>query len=129
MDTASQSQALDLPAIQALAKTDMAAVDALIRRRLASDVALINQVAEYIIGAGGKRLRPMLLLLAAGSLGQRVDKGLGPDAHQLAAVIEFIHTATLLHDDVVDESDLRRGRRTANAVWGNAASVLVGDFL
>jgi octaprenyl-diphosphate synthase len=123
MDTASQSQALDLPAIQALAKADMAAVDGLIRRRLASDVVLINQVAEYIIGAGGKRLRPMLLL-AAGSLGHG-----GPDAHQLAAVIEFIHTATLLHDDVVDESDLRRGRRTANAVWGNAASVLVGDFL
>jgi octaprenyl-diphosphate synthase len=124
MDTASQSQALDLPAIQALAKADMAAVDGLIRRRLASDVVLINQVAEYIIGAGGKRLRPMLLLLAAGSLGHG-----GRDAHQLAAVIEFIHTATLLHDDVVDESDLRRGRRTANAVWGNAASVLVGDFL
>jgi octaprenyl-diphosphate synthase len=124
MDTASQSQALDLPAIQALAKADMAAVDGLIRRRLASDVVLINQVAEYIIGAGGKRLRPMLLLLAAGSLGHG-----GADAHQLAAVIEFIHTATLLHDDVVDESDLRRGRRTANAVWGNAASVLVGDFL
>ncbi len=124
MDTASQSQALDLPTIQALARADMAAVDALIRHRLASDVVLINQVAEYIIGAGGKRLRPMLLLLAAGSLGHG-----GPDAHQLAAVIEFIHTATLLHDDVVDESDLRRGRRTANAVWGNAASVLVGDFL
>ena len=129
MDTASQSQTLDLPAIQALAKADMAAVDALIRRRLASDVALINQVAEYIIGAGGKRLRPMLLLLAAGSLGRHAGKDIGPDAHQLAAVIEFIHTATLLHDDVVDESDLRRGRRTANAVWGNAASVLVGDFL
>ena len=114
----------DLPAIQALARDDMAAVDALIRRRLASDVVLINQVSEYIIGAGGKRLRPMLLLLAAQSLGFR-----GPHAHQLAAVVEFIHTATLLHDDVVDESDLRRGRRTANAVWGNAASVLVGDFL
>ena len=114
----------DLPAIQALARDDMAAVDALIRHRLASDVVLINQVAEYIVGAGGKRLRPMLLLLAAGALGHR-----GPDAHQLAAVVEFIHTATLLHDDVVDESDLRRGRRTANAVWGNAASVLVGDFL
>jgi octaprenyl-diphosphate synthase len=102
----------------------MASVDALIRSRLASDVVLINQVAEYIIGAGGKRLRPMLLLLAAGALGHR-----GADAHQLAAVVEFIHTSTLLHDDVVDESDLRRGRRTANAVWGNAASVLVGDFL
>ena len=110
--------------IQSLARADMDAVDGLIRRRLASDVVLINQVAEYIIGAGGKRLRPMLLLLAAGALGHR-----GPDAHQLAAVVEFIHTSTLLHDDVVDESDLRRGRRTANAVWGNAASVLVGDFL
>jgi len=114
----------DLASIQALSRTDMAAVDALIRRRLASDVVLINQVAEYIVGAGGKRLRPMLLLLAAGALNHR-----GPDAHQLAAVVEFIHTATLLHDDVVDESDLRRGRKTANAVWGNAASVLVGDFL
>jgi octaprenyl-diphosphate synthase len=114
----------DLATIQALAHDDMAAVDALIRHRLASDVVLINQVAEYIIGAGGKRLRPMLLLLAAGALGHR-----GADAHQLAAVVEFIHTATLLHDDVVDESDLRRGRKTANAVWGNAASVLVGDFL
>ncbi|HEU4772983.1 MAG TPA: polyprenyl synthetase family protein [Lysobacter sp.] len=110
--------------IQALARDDMAAVDTLIRQRLASDVVLINQVAEYIIGAGGKRLRPMLLLLAGAALGHR-----GPDAHQLAAVIEFIHTSTLLHDDVVDESDLRRGRKTANAVWGNAASVLVGDFL
>jgi len=99
-------------------------MDALIRQRLASDVVLINQVAEYIIGAGGKRLRPMLLLLTAGALGHRSG-----DAHQLAAVVEFIHTSTLLHDDVVDESDLRRGRKTANAVWGNAASVLVGDFL
>ncbi|QDA57995.1 polyprenyl synthetase family protein [Thermomonas aquatica] len=120
----SPASRLDLPAIQALAAPEMAAMDALIRRRLASDVVLINQVAEYIIGAGGKRLRPMLLLLTAGALGHR-----GPDAHQLAAVVEFIHTATLLHDDVVDESDLRRGRKTANAVWGNAASVLVGDFL
>src|SRR6476661_8489282 len=116
--------ALPLAEIQALVASDMAAVDALIRKRLASDVVLINQVGEYIVGAGGKRLRPMLLLLAARALGHR-----GPDAHQLAAVVEFIHTATLLHDDVVDESDLRRGRRTANAVWGNAASVLVGDFL
>ncbi|MFC3816446.1 polyprenyl synthetase family protein [Lysobacter sp. GCM10012299] len=119
----------DLVAIQALAREDMAAVDALIRRRLASDVVLINQVAEYIVGAGGKRLRPILLLLATGALGGRKGQGIGADAHQLAAVVEFIHTATLLHDDVVDESDLRRGRRTANAVWGNAASVLVGDFL
>ena len=120
----SQPIRLDLPAIQALSAQDMAAMDGLIRQRLASDVVLINQVAEYIISAGGKRLRPMLLLLAAGALGHR-----GSDAHQLAAVVEFIHTATLLHDDVVDESDLRRGRSTANAVWGNAASVLVGDFL
>jgi octaprenyl-diphosphate synthase len=119
----------DLVAIQDLARRDMAAVDALIRRRLASDVVLINQVAEYIVGAGGKRLRPMLLLLATGALGGRGGTGIGEDAHQLAAVVEFIHTATLLHDDVVDESDLRRGRKTANAVWGNAASVLVGDFL
>jgi octaprenyl-diphosphate synthase len=131
-DTASAvspSRVLDLGAIQALARQDMAAVDGLIRHRLASEVVLINQVSEYIIGAGGKRLRPMLLLLAAGALGEGAGKGVGPDAHQLAAVVEFIHTATLLHDDVVDESDLRRGRRTANAVWGNAASVLVGDFL
>jgi octaprenyl-diphosphate synthase len=87
-------------------------------------VVLVNQVAEHIVAAGGKRLRPMLLLLAARALGHG-----GADAHQLAAVIEFIHTATLLHDDVVDESDLRRGRKTANALFGNAASVLVGDFL
>ncbi|WP_449446206.1 polyprenyl synthetase family protein [Thermomonas brevis] len=119
----------DLKAIQALAAPDMTAMDALIRRRLASDVVLINQVAEYIIGAGGKRLRPMLLLLTAGALGDAQGKRVGGDAHQLAAVVEFIHTSTLLHDDVVDESDLRRGRKTANAVWGNAASVLVGDFL
>jgi octaprenyl-diphosphate synthase len=115
---------LPLPAIQALAATDMAAVDALIRRRLASDVVLVNQVAEYIIGAGGKRLRPMLTVLAARAAGYS-----GSAHHQLAAVVEFIHTATLLHDDVVDESDLRRGRATANAAFGNAASVLVGDFL
>jgi octaprenyl-diphosphate synthase len=119
----------DLATIQTLVREDMAAVDALIRRRLASDVVLINQVAEYIIGAGGKRLRPMLLLLAARAPAARAPRAAPGEAHQLAAVIEFIHTATLLHDDVVDESDLRRGRSTANAVWGNAASVLVGDFL
>ncbi|MFZ5655634.1 MAG: polyprenyl synthetase family protein [Pseudomonadota bacterium] len=116
-----------LAEIQVLAREPMAAVDRLIRDRLASDVVLINQVAEYIVGAGGKRLRPMLLLLAAGAAGGAA--AITPQVHQLAAVVEFIHTATLLHDDVVDESDLRRGRRTANAVWGNAASVLVGDFL
>ena len=125
--TSPPGRQLDLPAIQALAAPDMQALDRLIRQRLASDVVLINQVAEYIIGAGGKRLRPMLLMLAAGALGG--GKPIGADAHQLAAVVEFIHTSTLLHDDVVDESDLRRGRKTANAVWGNAASVLVGDFL
>ena len=124
MEATSAPVSLDLTAIQALASADMAAVDALIRRRLSSDVALVNQVAEHIVAAGGKRLRPMLLLLAARALGHG-----GADAHQLAAVIEFIHTATLLHDDVVDESDLRRGRKTANALFGNAASVLVGDFL
>ena len=116
--------ALSIAEIQQLAAPEMDAVNALIRARLSSDVPLINQVAEHLIAAGGKRLRPMLLLLAARALGHH-----GTEAHQLAAVVEFIHSATLLHDDVVDESDLRRGRSTANAVWGNAASVLVGDFL
>jgi octaprenyl-diphosphate synthase len=105
----------------------MGAVDRVIRTRLHSDVVLIRQVAEYIIGAGGKRLRPALVLLVAKALGYGAK---GENAHhELAAVVEFIHTATLLHDDVVDESDLRRGRATANATFGNAASVLVGDFL
>ena len=102
----------------------MVEVDRLIRRRLASEVLLVNQVAEHIVSGGGKRLRPMLVLLAAEAAGYG-----GGQHHQAAAVIEFIHTATLLHDDVVDESGLRRGRRTANAVFGNAASVLVGDYL
>ena len=122
-----QPRPVSLPGItqvQALAAGEMAAVDALIRGRLASDVVLINQISEHIVAAGGKRLRPMLVVLAARALG-----GGGPRAHQLAAIIEFIHTSTLLHDDVVDESDLRRGRKTANALWGNAPSVLVGDFL
>jgi octaprenyl-diphosphate synthase len=113
-----------LEAIQGVIADDMRAVDALIRRRLDSDVVLIRQIAEYIIGGGGKRLRPAVVLLSAGAFGY-VGKG----HHELAAVIEFIHTATLLHDDVVDESDMRRGSRTANAEFGNAASVLVGDFL
>jgi octaprenyl-diphosphate synthase len=108
----------------ALVAEDLARVDALIGRRLDSDVALVRQVAEYLVAAGGKRLRPALLLLACGALGYRGEKRL-----ELAAVIEFIHTATLLHDDVVDASDLRRGRTTANAAFGNAAAVLVGDFL
>jgi octaprenyl-diphosphate synthase len=110
--------------IQRLAAPDMAAVDALIRASLHSDVVLINRISEHIIAAGGKRLRPMLAVLAARALGYG-----GKDHHQLAAVVEFIHTATLLHDDVVDQSDLRRGRKTANALFGNAPSVLVGDFL
>jgi octaprenyl-diphosphate synthase len=103
---------------------DMRAVDAVIRQRLESDVVLIRQVAEYIISSGGKRLRPALLALVAGACGYQ-----GKAHHQLAAVIEFIHTATLLHDDVVDDSSMRRGRATANAAFGNPASVLVGDFL
>ncbi len=103
---------------------DMRQVDAVIHRRLDSDVPLVRQVAEHIVAGGGKRLRPALLLLSAGALGF-----CGSARHELAAVVEFIHTATLLHDDVVDESQLRRGHRTANAAFGNAAAVLVGDFL
>ena len=103
---------------------DMAAVDRVLRSSLDSDVVLIRQVADYIIAGGGKRLRPALLLLTAGATGYR-----GTHHHVLAAVVEMIHTATLLHDDVVDESALRRGHPTANAQFGNAASVLVGDFL
>jgi octaprenyl-diphosphate synthase len=102
----------------------MRQVDAVIRERLSSRVALIDQISRYIIGAGGKRIRPRLVLLFARALG--FD---GPEQYELAATVELIHTSTLLHDDVVDESDLRRGRATANAMFGNAASVLVGDFL
>jgi octaprenyl-diphosphate synthase len=102
----------------------MARVDEVIRTRLSSDVALIEQISHYIIGAGGKRIRPRLVLLFAEALGHR-----GQEPYELAAIVEFIHTATLLHDDVVDESSLRRSRPTANALFGNAASVLVGDFL
>jgi len=105
--------------------SDLAETDRVIRQRLGSEVALINSIADYIIGAGGKRMRPLLLLLFARALGYK-----GASNHYLlAAVVEFIHTATLLHDDVVDESALRRGRQTANAAFGNPASVLVGDFL
>lgn len=114
-----------LEGIRGSVRADLAGVDATIRRELASDVALVNQVSEYIIGAGGKRLRPLIVLLAARAAGSAV---LGPQV-QGAVVIEFIHTATLLHDDVVDGSRQRRGRNTANEVWGNSASVLVGDFL
>lgn len=103
---------------------DMKAVDAVIRERLNSEVVLIRTIGDYIIGAGGKRMRPAMVLMIARSLGYQ-----GSHHQLLAAVVEFIHTATLLHDDVVDESDLRRGRDTANAVFGNAASVLVGDYL
>ncbi len=102
----------------------MQAVDRLIQRSLQSDVALVNQLSHYIINSGGKRLRPMLALLMARACGYTGDKHI-----DIAAIVEFIHTATLLHDDVVDESDMRRGKDTANNVWGNQAAVLVGDFL
>lgn len=115
---------MSIEQVRAVIAADMQAVDAVIRQRLYSEVALVRQVAEYIIQSGGKRLRPALVLLAAGALEYQ-----GQQRHELAAVVEFIHTATLLHDDVVDESSLRRGRATANALFGNAASVLVGDFL
>ena len=114
-----------LEGIRGSVRADLAGVDATIRRELASDVALVNQVSEYIIGSGGKRLRPLIVLLAARAAGAAA---LGPQVAG-AVVIEFIHTATLLHDDVVDGSHQRRGRNTANDVWGNSASVLVGDFL
>ena len=114
----------DINAVLDLCADDMAAVDRLIRSSLDSDVVLIRQIAEYIIGSGGKRLRPMLVVLAARACGYE-----GRHHVTLAAVVEFIHTATLLHDDVVDESDMRRGKESAHSVWGNAASVLVGDFL
>ena len=110
--------------MHALYADDMQAVNALILQRLQSDVALINQLGLYIINGGGKRMRPLLTILSARALGYQGDHHI-----KLATIIEFIHTATLLHDDVVDESELRRGRDTANALFGNAASVLVGDFL
>jgi octaprenyl-diphosphate synthase len=115
---------MDLAPILALTQTDREAVDREINRRLNSDVALINQLGAYIIHSGGKRLRPLLVTLSARSLGYTGDRHVA-----LAAIIEFIHTATLLHDDVVDASAMRRGQSTANMVWGNEASVLTGDFL
>jgi octaprenyl-diphosphate synthase len=118
------SKKLDSKAIQALANNDMAAVNDLIYDQLQSDVALINQLGIYIVNGGGKRMRPMLTVLSANALGYQ-----GNQHVDIAAIIEFIHTATLLHDDVVDESNMRRGRETANAMFGNSASVLVGDFL
>lgn len=113
-----------VPLVQSLMAAEMREVDTVVHLRLASNVALINQIAHYIIGAGGKRMRPMLVLLFAGALGFK-----GRERFELAAIVEFIHTATLLHDDVVDESALRRGRQTANTIFGNSASVLVGDFV
>jgi octaprenyl-diphosphate synthase len=115
---------VSLESLQTFLGDDMREVDRVIRESLHSDVVLIRQVSEYIINSGGKRLRPVLVLLSAGCFGYQ-----GKAHYELAAVVEFIHTATLLHDDVVDESELRRGRETANALFGNAASVLVGDFL
>lgn len=115
---------MDITELQMLIQDDMRIVNQLIQKRLHSEVALINQLGHYIINSGGKRLRPMLLLLSA-----RAFAYTGEHHYQLATVIEFIHTATLLHDDVVDASELRRGKQTANSVWGNEASVLVGDFL
>lgn len=117
-------QIVSIEAIREFIAADMQAVDRVIRSRLHSGVVLIEQVAEHIIAGGGKRLRPALVVLSAGAHGYR-----GTAHHQLAAVVEFIHTATLLHDDVVDESALRRGQPTANSLFGNAASVLVGDFV
>lgn len=115
---------MTLSDIKTLIQNDIDAVNQLIIDRLSSDVVLINQIGHYIINSGGKRLRPLLVILCARACGYQ-----GTDHHLMAAVIEFIHTSTLLHDDVVDESDTRRGNKTANEVWGNAASVLVGDFL
>jgi octaprenyl-diphosphate synthase len=120
----STSPNVALATAENLVSGEMREVDAIIHARLASDVTLINQIARYIINAGGKRIRPRLVLLFANALGF-----IGKERFELAATVEFIHTATLLHDDVVDESSLRRGRETANALFGNAASVLVGDFL
>ncbi|MBA6292551.1 octaprenyl diphosphate synthase [Colwellia sp. MB3u-70] len=115
---------MNIKNIQALAQQDMTAVNDLIFSKLHSDVALINQLGVYIINGGGKRMRPLLTVLAARAIGYQ-----GHEHLQLAAIVEFIHTSTLLHDDVVDESNMRRGRETANAMFGNSASVLVGDFL
>lgn len=129
--TATSIETLSIEACRDLVGTGMDLVDGVIRQRLASDVVLINQLSGYIIGGGGKRLRPQLVLLAAGACGLNDQQSADDIRHPVtvAAIVEFIHTATLLHDDVVDASDLRRGRDTANAVWGNEAAVLVGDFL
>ena len=123
-DVSTTAMPASLNDVMGLIKADRQAVDELITQRLRSDIALVNQISIYIIGGGGKRLRPMVHLLAARAAGYQ-----GNDHIQMAAIIEFIHTATLLHDDVVDESSRRRGKETAHRIWGNAASVLVGDFL
>ena len=114
----------DVSASSKLMEAELQQVDEIITQRLASQVVLVNQIAGYITGAGGKRVRPLLVLLFSNALGFR-----GPERFELAATVEFIHTATLLHDDVVDESELRRGKKTTNALFGNAASILVGDFV
>ena len=119
-----QQQNISFDQVVAACRDDMQSVDQVIHQRLSSDVALVDQLSHYIVNSGGKRLRPLLVLLSAKTFNYQ-----GDTHHLLAAIIEFIHTATLLHDDVVDESDLRRGNETANALFGNAASVLVGDFL
>ena len=134
--TTSEAAAPHAQGPQAIVAQGMAGVDAVIRTRLASEVALIGQISEYIIQSGGKRVRPALLLMVSGAISAHLQKTrnslalLSPERSAvMAAVVEFIHTATLLHDDVVDESGMRRGRPTANVLFGNAASVLVGDFL
>lgn len=119
----------DYDAVRSLIAGEMRAVDARLTERLASEVALVNQLSSYILMSGGKRLRPVLALLSALAAGYRPAPGRPPAHVDIAVIVELIHTATLLHDDVVDESDMRRGRETANLVWGNQASVLVGDFL
>jgi octaprenyl-diphosphate synthase len=119
---------VDIGSLYELVADDFAAVNALIPRQLTSDVELVEKISSYIVESGGKRLRPLLVLLSARTLDYTPNES-DPAHVKLAAVIEFLHTATLLHDDVVDRSDLRRGRSTANALWGNASSVLVGDFL
>ncbi len=120
----SSKTTIDFNSIKKLTENEAKAVDELILKELSSDVELINKIGHYIIGSGGKRLRPMVLLLAAKALNETNEHHI-----TLATVIEFLHTATLLHDDVIDESNMRRGKKSANAVWGNSASVLVGDFL
>ena len=123
-ETASPNETFTLESLKAFTAKDMQRVNRVIEHHLASDVVLINQLSQHIIHSGGKRLRPMLVMLSAQALGYQ-----GENDALLAAVVEFIHTATLLHDDVVDESEMRRGQKTASSIWGNEAAVLVGDYL